>query len=40
MASSAGEINDAINLVKGISDKNRDTIAALIGDISRFKVTP
>jgi methyl-accepting chemotaxis protein len=40
MASSAGAINNAINLVNGISDKNRETIAALIKDISRFKDTP
>jgi methyl-accepting chemotaxis protein len=38
MASGAEQINVAVNDINDISDKNREGIAALIKEVSRFKV--
>jgi methyl-accepting chemotaxis protein len=38
MASGADQINEAINQVSGMSNRNRESIAALLQEVSKFKV--
>jgi hypothetical protein len=38
MASGADQINEAVNQVSGMSGKNRESIAALLQEVSKFKV--
>jgi methyl-accepting chemotaxis protein len=38
MASGAEQINEAINQVSGMSNRNRESIAALLQEVSKFKV--
>jgi hypothetical protein len=38
MASEADQIDHAVNHVNEISSKNREAVAALMKDVSRFKV--
>jgi methyl-accepting chemotaxis protein len=38
MATGADQINEAVNQVSGMSNRNRESITALLQEVSKFKV--